>query len=104
SVTTNGQSQANVTVVGKLKLVNPAKGEVVKGADGLFRTRGGAPLDPDPNVAVVSGAIESSNVNPIAAMVDMIHLARQFDLHMKMLQSVDGNAQHATQLLATSAP
>ena len=39
---------------------------------------------------------------PVASMVDMINLARQFDMHMKMLQSADGNAQHANQLLATA--
>ena len=103
SVTTNGQSAANVTVVGKLKLVNPAKGDVIKGPDGLFHSKGGATIEADLNVTVVSGAIESSNVNTVASMVDMINLARQFDMHMKMLQSVDANAQHATELLQTSA-
>jgi flagellar basal-body rod protein FlgF len=34
-------------------------------------------------------------------MVDMINLSRQFDLHMKLLQTVDGNAQKANQLLAS---
>jgi flagellar basal-body rod protein FlgF len=103
SVTTNGQSLANVTVVGQIKLVNPPRGDLVKGADGLFRTRGGAPADVDPAVGVVSGGVEGSNVNAVASMVEMINLARQFDMHMKMLQSVDGNAQRATQLLTTSA-
>jgi flagellar basal-body rod protein FlgF len=102
SVTINGQSAANVTVVGQIKLVNPAKNDVVKGLDGLFRTRGGAPADADPAVTLVSGAIEGSNVNAVASMVDMINLARQFDMHMKMLQNVDANAQRATQLLTTS--
>jgi flagellar basal-body rod protein FlgF len=103
SVTTNGQSLANVTVVGQIKLVNPPREDVVKGSDGLFRLRGGATADADPAVGLVSGAIEGSNVNAVAAMVDMINLARQFDMHMKMLQNVDGNAQRATQLLTTSA-
>jgi flagellar basal-body rod protein FlgF len=103
SVTTKGQSQANVTVVGQIKLVNPGKNDVAKGPDGLFRLKSGGTAEADPTVHLVSGAIESSNVNAVASMVDMINLARQFDMHMKMLQSVDGNAQHATQLLATSA-
>jgi len=103
SVTVNGQSAANVTVVGQIKLVDPAKTEVVKGLDGLFRTRGGAPADSDPTVTLESGAIEGSNVNAVSSMVDMINLARQFDMHMKMLQSADSNAQRATQLLTASA-
>lgn len=103
SVTTNGQSLANVNVVGQLKLVNPGKNDVTKGPDGLFRLKAGGTAEADPTVNLVSGALESSNVNAVASMVDMINLARQFDMHMKMLQSVDANAQHATQLLATSA-
>ena len=95
-----GQSAANVVSVGRLKLVNPEKNDLVRGNDGLFRTRGGNPADADLNVAVVAGALEDSNVNPVATMVDMINLSRQFDLHMKLLQTVDGNAQKANQLLA----
>lgn len=100
SATINGQSAANVTVVGKLKLVTAAQGELVKSGDGLFRPRTGGTLDADPAVTVVAGRLESSNVSPVSAMVDMINLARAFDLQMKLLQSVDSNEQKATQLLA----
>jgi len=102
SVTTNGQAESNVTVVGQIKLVNPGRDSVVKGIDGLFRTRSGGPAESDPSVTIVSGAIESSNVNAVSCMVDMINLARQFDVQMKLLQNADGNSQRATQLLATN--
>jgi flagellar basal-body rod protein FlgF len=103
SVVTLGQTAANVTVVGKLKLVNPAARELAKGGDGLFRTRGGAPADADPAVRLVSGALEGSNVSAVGAMVDMINLSRQFEMQMKLLQDVDGNEQRATQLLGPGA-
>jgi flagellar basal-body rod protein FlgF len=103
SVVTYGQSAANVTSVGQLKLVKPAANEVVKGGDGLFRLRGGQPADADPSVVVTAGALESSNVNTVSAMVDMITLARQFEMQMKLLQNAEGNEQRATSLLATSA-
>jgi len=102
SVTTFGQSAANVTVVGKLKLVNPDRGTTVKGPDGLFRMRGGQPAEDDPNVSVVAGALEGSNVNAVSAMVDMINLARQFEMQMKLMQNADSNDQRATQLLSTT--
>jgi len=102
SISTNGQSLANITAIGKIKLVNPPREQIAKGSDGLFHMRGGATADADPNVGLVAGAIESSNVNAVASMVDMIKLARQFEMQMKLLQNVDGNAQHANQLLATS--
>jgi flagellar basal-body rod protein FlgF len=81
SATIAGQSAANVTVIGKLKLVKPNAGDLVKAGDGLFRTRNGAPLEADASVTVQNGRLESSNVNPVSAMVDQ-------------------NEQRATQLLA----
>jgi flagellar basal-body rod protein FlgF len=90
-------------VVGKLKLVNPGRADIVKGSDGLFHTRGGAALEADDNVRVQSGALEASNVNAVTAMVDMISLARQFEMHMKLLQNAEGNDQRATQLLSNNA-
>ena len=103
SIVTYGQSAANVTSVGQLKLVNPAPNEVAKGADGLFRTKNGQPADVDPSVTVTAGALESSNVNTVSAMVDMIGLARQFEMQMKLLQNAEGNEQRATALLATTS-
>jgi len=101
SATTPGQS-ATVNVVGRLKLVNPAAADVQKGPDGLFRLRSGQPADADETVGVTAGALESSNVNAVSAMVDMITLARNFEMQMKMLQSADGNEQRANQLLTVS--
>jgi flagellar basal-body rod protein FlgF len=103
SATTFGQSAANVTILGKLKLVNPPKGDLTKGGDGLFRLRGGGTADADESVSVTNGALESSNVNPVSAMVDMITLARNFELQMKLLQNVEANDQRATQLLSAGS-
>ncbi len=96
---TYGQSAA-VNVLGRLKLVNPAAAEVQKGGDGLFRMRNGDAADADEAVTVKAGALEGSNVNAVAAMVDMINLARKFEMQMKLLQNADGNEQRANQLLS----
>jgi len=100
SVVTLGQSAANVNIVGQIKLVNPPAADVVKGGDGLFRLKSGAPADADPGVKLTSGAIEASNVNSVSAMVDMINLSRAFEMQMKLLTDVDQNEQRANQLLA----
>jgi flagellar basal-body rod protein FlgF len=99
SATSGGQSAA-VNVLGRLKLVNPGAAEIQKGADGLFRMKSGQPADADENVSVTAGALEASNVNAVSAMVDMINLARNFEMQMKLLQNADGNEQRANQLLA----
>ena len=100
SAVEHGPTARNVQVVGRLKLVTLDRATLVRGGDGLFRSRGGEATT-DANVRVVAGSLEESNVNAVGAMVEMINLARQYDLHMKVLQSADGNAQRANQLLAS---
>jgi flagellar basal-body rod protein FlgF len=89
-----------VVVVGRLKLVNPPESDLVRGEDGLFRTRNGVPADADAGVTVTSGSLEGSNVNMVESMVQMISLARQFDTQMKLLQSADNNAKQASSILS----
>ncbi|MBL8423443.1 MAG: flagellar basal body rod protein FlgF [Candidatus Accumulibacter phosphatis] len=89
----------NVNVVGRIKLVNPPESDLVRGDDGLFRTRDGVPAVADETVTLAPEALEGSNVNSVDAMVRMISLARQFEMQIKMLQTADGNARAATQLL-----
>jgi flagellar basal-body rod protein FlgF len=93
----------NVSVVGRIKLVNPPENELVRGDDGLFRTRSGAPVDLDENVKVAPETLEGSNVNPVDALVSLISLARQFEMQIKMLQTADANANKASQILSMNA-
>jgi flagellar basal-body rod protein FlgF len=102
SAVPQGQSLSNVIVLGRLKLVNPSPSDLVKGQDGLFRTRSGEPAETSQDVALVSGALEGSNVNAVEAMVSMIALARQFEMQMKLLQNAESNSKSADQLLAVN--
>jgi len=93
----------NVNALGRIKLVNPPEGDLVRGADGLFRLRDGQPAPVDENVRLAPGALEGSNVNVTDAMVNLISLSRQFEMQIKMLQTADTNAQRADQLLSLNA-
>lgn len=86
--------------LGRLKLTNPEEADLVRAADGLFALKNGAAADADANVSIVNGALESSNVNVIEAMVNMISLARQFETQMKLVQTAENNANKASQLLS----
>ncbi len=57
----------SVTTLGKLKLVNPPTQNLVRGDDGLFRTKNGAPVEADANVVVASGTLEGSAVPTVGA-------------------------------------
>ncbi|MDP3608302.1 MAG: flagellar basal-body rod protein FlgF [Methylophilus sp.] len=89
-------------VIGRLKLVNPDTANLKRSEEGLFVTKNGALPEADASVSVVSGALESSNVNVVDAMVNMISLARQFDMQMKLVQSAENNANKASQLFNMS--
>jgi flagellar basal-body rod protein FlgF len=87
------------TLVGRLKLVNPAPQMLVREGDGLFVS----PLGPDDHsedVRVQQGALESSNVNVAAAMVEMIKQNRLFDLNLRMVQVAEQNAKTAGSLMS----
>ena len=93
-------AQNTVSVIGRVKLVNPPVADMVRGRDGLFRLRDGSAAPVDENVKIATGALEGSNVNPAEQMVAMISLARQFEMQMKMLSTADANDRAATQILA----
>lgn len=97
-----GQDERTLATVGRLLLVNPSLDQLEKGDDGLFRLKDGSQAIPDAAVTVTSGALETSNVNVIEAMVKMIELARQFEMGLKAMATVQENDQVATRMLSLS--
>ena len=70
-----------------------------RGDDGLFRMKDGSDAPPDAAVQISSGMLESSNVNTAEAMVNMIELARQFEMQVKAIRTAEENAAAASQLM-----
>jgi flagellar basal-body rod protein FlgF len=101
TVSVKAASSKTPTSVGQLKLVNPPASDLVKGADGLFRSQSGATVDADAGVKVASGTLEGSNVNVVEAMVGMIAASRQFELQMKMLSTAEQNEQKSSSVIST---
>ena len=82
-----GSAPAALAVIDRIKLVNPPHQDLVKGNDGLMRLRDGSEADPDANMEVVSGAVESSNVNVVDSLVNMIDLSRKYEFQIKMMRT-----------------
>lgn len=97
-----GQNDTAMQEVDRIKLVNPLAADIFKGNDGLMRLKDGETSPADANVSVVSGAYEMSNVNISEALVNMIDLARQFELHVKMMRTADKQAEQSSQLMRLS--
>ena len=99
SIIPQGSGPETKAVVGRIKLVDPPVDQMVKGNDGLLRLAEGTDAPVSASARLASGVLESSNVNIATAMVNMIELARRFDLQVKAMRTAEDDAAAATQLL-----
>jgi flagellar basal-body rod protein FlgF len=99
SIVAQGQAPDTTATVDRIKLVNPPDADLQRGDDGLFRLKDGSDAPPDAAVQISAGTLESSNVNTAEAMVNMIELARQFEMQVKAIRTAEENAASASQLM-----
>ncbi len=99
SIVPIGVENNATAVIGRLKIVNPDLGNMKKNESGLLVTKNGEPAETDGNVTLVSGVVESSNVNAISEMVNMISLSKQYEMQVKLLKKAEEMDQSSTQLI-----
>ena len=97
-----GQAANTLVAIDRLRLVKPDPSQMERGEDGLFRPADGNELPPDASVAVTSGALESSNVNPVDTMVRMIEHARHYETQVKMMALAKENDEASARLMRFS--
>jgi flagellar basal-body rod protein FlgF len=102
SIVPRGQTAQTISTVGRIKLVNPPADELTRGNDGLFRTNSGADAESDATVHLMSGTLESSNVNIAETMANMIELARNYEVQVKAMKTAEDTAASSTKLLQSS--
>lgn len=102
SIVPLGQGPEATAVVDKIRLVKLANDQLYKDEAGELRLPETEVAEPDSELSLVSGALESSNVNPIEAMVKMIDLARRFESQIKMMQTSEENQQAMTNVMKIS--
>jgi flagellar basal-body rod protein FlgF len=100
SIVPLGQGPETRAEVGRIKLVNPAGTELEKGSDGLLRMKDGSDAPVDAAARLVSGVLETSNVNVADALVNMIELSRRFDLQVRAMKSAEDNGAASARLLS----
>ena len=94
-----GQGAEALAQVDRIRLVNPPEGDLVKREDGLVYYRDGERAPVDARVSVVSGFLEGSNVNAVEALTEMLSLARQYEMQVKLMKTVDEDSAAAARLL-----
>ena len=99
SVQPLGQPAESLAAIGRIKLVNPAPDTLTQASGGLFQLANGGSAPADASVKLASGVLEASNVDLAGAMVNMIDLARNFELQVKAMKTADTNASATSQLL-----
>lgn len=93
-----GQAAGELVFMDRIKLVNPDVKTLERNPRGLFVSNNGVePANADVRLATES--LESSNVNPVQALVTMIELSRQFETQVKMMSAAEDNDISAAQLL-----
>lgn len=100
SIVQLGQGPETRADIGRIKLVNPGEGELAKDADGLLRMRDGSDAPADASATLVSGVLETSNVNVTDALVNMIELSRRFDLQVRAMKTAEDNGAASARLLS----
>lgn len=99
-----GEGPEALVQLTQLRMVNPDPQTLEKGTDGLFRIRDRQPEDPlpniDPEITLVNGFLEGSNVNAVNELTSVLALNRQYEMQVKLMKKVDENAASTTQLLS----
>ncbi len=99
SIVPIGQDPSTQVQVDRLKLVNPPAEDLVKGPQGLMQLTNGESAVEDGLVRIVTGSLESSNVNAAESLVQMIQLSRQYELQLKAVKTAEENEQASAALL-----
>ncbi len=99
SVQPLGQGPETLTIVDRIKLVKPETTDLQKGVDGLLHMKDGSTADADASVTVLSGSLEQSNVNVAKTLVNMIELARQYEMQVNVIKAAEENADAAATMM-----
>jgi len=95
-----GQTPNTLAIIDRIRLVKAPTDTLEKTDDGLLRPITGEILNPDASVSVQSGVLETSNVNGINALANMIELSRQYEIQVKLIKAAEDNDTAAARLLS----
>ena len=94
-----GETPLALTQIDRIKLVNPGNDNLVKKEDGLFHMREGGEAELDVTVQLAHGVLESSNVNAVGELTDVIAASRLFEMNVKMMKNAKDNDEAAARIL-----
>lgn len=99
SIVPTGAGPDTRAAVARLQVIEAGPETLMRGADGLFRLREGEAALPMAGDSVIPGALEQSNVNATEALVNMIEQSRKFEMQVRMMRTLENNAEAGARLL-----
>ncbi|SBS25550.1 Flagellar basal-body rod protein FlgF [Marinomonas aquimarina] len=102
SIIPQGGDGTQMAALNRIKLVSAEPESLVKGEDGLMRTKNGEMLEANNNVQVLSGFLEGSNVNAVEEMTNIMELSRRFEMNIKVMNTVRENENASARILQRS--
>ncbi|MES9943743.1 MAG: flagellar basal body rod protein FlgF [Candidatus Thiodiazotropha sp.] len=102
TVLPEGSTPEALAIIDRIKMVNPDAEQLIKGEDGLLRLQDGEEADADAATELVSGALESSNINVADSLVTMIELSRKFEMQVKMMKTAEDLDSASAKLMSMS--
>ncbi|NEV60530.1 flagellar basal-body rod protein FlgF [Thiorhodococcus minor] len=97
-----GSAPNALAAVNRIRLVNPDTATLERTEDGLIRAKDGQEVEADANVRVVTGMLETSNVNTVEALTRMIELSRTYETQIKMMETANNIEERHNRLLGIS--
>lgn len=99
SVQPAGQGPESLAQLDRIKLTKPDQLNLIKGDDGFFYLEDGGTADADPEVSVVPGAIEGSNVDAVGSLISVMELSRQYEVQVKLMEEAKNLDQSSAQIM-----
>lgn len=84
----------------RIKLVSAQGSPLAKGIDSFLKVPGGGVLPNDPTASVTPGALEQSNVNMAATLIEMIDAQRAFEMRARVIQTAGELDESSSSLLS----
>lgn len=85
TIRTRQAPDAPFVTVARLRLVSPDPATLTRQPDASFRTP--EPLPADPMATITTGALERSNVEPTAALIELIQQSRSFEMQTRLIST-----------------
>ena len=86
--------------LGRIKLASPTGSVIVKDLDGFLRVPDNGVLPADPTAEVEPGALEQSNVDTAATLIEIIEAQRGFERRAKLFNTASELDQAGTRLMS----